>query len=72
MLSILVTWQNLDELPVRIPSKYTHHIFNCRCMLDCISDCPKGRCLPAQIPLFNRFNILSCDDLEESSSELMK
>ena len=31
-------------------------------------DCPK-KCLPAQIPLSNRFTILSCDNLEESHSE---
>ena len=38
-------------------------------MLDCtVSDCPK-KFLTAQIPLSNRFDILSCDDLEESLSE---
>ena len=45
------------------------HVFNWRCVLDCaVSDCPK-KFLPAQIPLSNRFDILSCDDLEESRSE---
>ena len=40
------------------------------CVLDCVSNCPK-KYLPAQIPvpLSNRFDILSCDDLEESCSE---
>ena len=45
------------------------HVLNWRCVLDCaVSDCPK-KCLPAQIPLSNRFDIMSCDDLEESRSE---
>ena len=36
--------------------------------LSFLSDRPK-KCLPAQIPLSNRFDIFSCDDLEESHSE---
>ena len=49
-------------------SKYIRHVFSWRCVLDCMSDCPK-KYIPAQIPLSNRFDILSCDDLEESHSE---
>ena len=37
-------------------------------MLDCVSDHLK-RPLPGQIPLSNRFDILCCDDVEESRSE---
>ena len=45
------------------------HVFNWRCVFDCtVSDRPK-RFLPAQIPLSDRFDILSRDDLEESRSE---
>ena len=62
-------WQILDKLTVKILSKYMCHVFNWRCVLDCaVSDRPK-KFLPAQIPLSNRFDILSCDDLEESRSE---
>ena len=61
-------WQILDKLTVKIFPKYIRRVFNWRCVLDCVSDCPKKR-LPAQIPLSNRFDILSCDDLEESHSE---
>ena len=61
-------WQILDKLTVKILSKYIRHVFNWHCVLDCVSDRPKER-LPAQIPLSNRFNILFCDDLEESHSE---
>ena len=44
-------WQILDKLTVKILSKYIHHVFNWRCVLDCaVSDCPKKR-LPAQITL---------------------
>ena len=62
-------WQILDKLTVKILSKYMRHVFNWRCVLDCaVSDRPK-KILPAQIPLSNRYDILSCDDLEESRSE---
>ena len=62
-------WQILDKLTVKIVSKYMRHVFNWRCMLDYgVSDRPK-KILPAQIPLSNRFDTLSCDDLEESRSE---
>ena len=45
------------------------HVFNWHCVLDCaVSDRPKNF-LPAWIPLSNIFDILSCDDLEESRSE---
>ena len=62
-------WQILDKLTVKILSTYIRHVFNWHCVLDCaVSDRPK-KCLPAQIPLSNRFDILSSDDLEESCSE---
>ena len=62
-------WQILDKLTVKILPKYMCHVFNWHCELDCsVSDSPK-KCLPAQIPLSNRFYVLSCDDLEESCSE---
>ena len=61
-------WQILDKLTAKILSKYIRHVFNWHCVLDCVSDRPKKR-LPAQIPLSNRFDILSCDDLDESHSE---
>ena len=62
-------WQIIDKLTVKILSKYMCHVFNWRCLLDCAVSDRSKKCLTAQIPLSNRFDILSCDDLEENCYE---
>ena len=66
--------QILDKITVKVLSKYLRHTFNWRCVLDCVpdhSDRPP-HCLPSQIPLYNRFDALSCMDDDEGSCDVVK
>ena len=66
--------QILDKITVKVLSKYLRHTFNCHCVLDCVPghlDRPP-HCLPSQIPLYNRFDALSCMDDDEGSCDVVK
>ena len=69
--------QILDKITVKVLSKYLCHNFNWRCVFDCVPGHSAGRshCLYSQIPLYNRFDALSCmddDEPDEGSCDVVK